>query len=400
MEREPSRVRVSGPLARHAAGFAEELFRQGYPSERATRHVQLLAQLSRWLEGQGLGERDVSEERVAQFLEARRADGYAETPTLRWALKLLSFVPALEVAPAVPAAPTPLEEVVGRFGRFLVNERGLAAATVRGYSDLAELFLSGWEGPSGALDLSQLTAEAVTAFVVTERHRRSTASAQVSVTALRSLLRFLFLEGHISRRLGDAVPAVSVPKGFLPRGLPDTVVEALLAGCDNSTRGKRDLAILTVLSRLGLRAGEVAGLQLDDVDWAHGELVVRGKGRRREGLPLPVDVGEAIAAYLSAGRPKVDCRAVFLRVAAPITAMTSSNVTMIVRDACKRAGVSEVGAHRLRHRAATAMLQAGASMAEVGQVLRESADATTAIYAKVDRVVLRTLALPWPGAVA
>ena len=175
------------------------------------------------------------------------------------------------------------------------------------------------------------------------------------MTALRSLLRFLFLEGHICRRLGDAVPAVSVPKGFLPRGLADTVVEALLAGCDTSTRRKRDLAILTVLARLGLRAGEVAGLQLDDVDWAHGELVVRGNGRRREGLPIPVDVGEAIAAYLSGGRPKVDCRAVFLRVAAPITAMTSSNVTMIVRDACKRAGVPEVGAHRLRHRAATAM---------------------------------------------
>lgn len=126
MEREPNRVRVSGPLARHSAGLAEELLRRGYPSGRAAPHVQLLAQLSRWLEGQGLGERDLSEERVAQFLEARRADGYAETPTLRWALKLLSFVPALEVAPVVQAPTTPLEEVVGRFRRYLVNERGLA----------------------------------------------------------------------------------------------------------------------------------------------------------------------------------------------------------------------------------------------------------------------------------
>jgi integrase/recombinase XerD len=401
MTREPSRVRVSGPLAKHAAGFGEELFRRGYPPERATRHVQLLAQLSRWLERQGLGKHDLSEERVAQFLEARRADGYAETPSLRWALKLLSLVPALEVAPAVPAPPTPVEEVVGHFRRYLLDERGLAAPTVRGYSDLARLFLSRWEGPGGARDLSQVTAEAVTAFVVAERHRRSTASAQVSVTALRSLLRFLFLEGYISQRLGDAVPAVSVPKGFLPRGLADKVIEALLVSCDTSTKaGKRDLAILTVLSRLGLRAGEVAGLQLDDLDWAHGELVVRGKGQRSERLPMPVDVGEAIAAYLSSGRPKVECRAVFLRLAAPITAMTSSNVAQIVRDACRRAGVPEVGAHRLRHSAATAMLRAGASLAEVGQVLRESADATTAIYAKVDRMALRTLAQPWPGAVA
>ncbi len=398
---DPNRVRASGPLAKHVVGFTEELLRQGYPPERATRHVQLLAQLSRWLESNGLGERDLSVERVGQFLGARRAKGYAETPSLRWALKLLNFVPGLEVAPAVPAPPTPLEAAVGHFRHYLLNERGLAVPTVRGYSDMARLFLSRWEVHGGALDLSQVSAEAVTAFVVAERHRRSTASAQVSVTALRSLLRFLFLEGYIAQRLRDAVPAVSVPKGFLPRGLADKVVEALLASCDTSTNaGKRDLAILTVLSRLGLRAGEVAGLQLDDLDWAHGELVVRGKGRRTERLPMPVDVGGALAAYLSSGRPKVEPRAVFLRVHAPVTAMTSSNVAQIVRGACKRAGVPEVGPHRLRHSAATAMLQAGASLAEVGQVLRESADATTAIYAKVDRVALRALAQPWPGAVA
>ena len=400
MRSDPNRVRASGPLAKHVVGFTEELFRQGYPPERATRHVQLLAQLSRWLESHGLGEHDLSEERVAQFLEARRAEGYRETPSLRWALKLLSFVPALEIAPAVPAPPTSLEAIVGHFRRYLLNERGLAAPTVRGYSDMARRFLSRWEGPGGALDLSQVTAEAVTTFVVAERHRRSTASAQVSVTALRSLLRFLFSEGYIAQRLGDAVPAVSVPKGFLPRGLADEVVEALLASCDSSTKaGKRDLAILTVLSRLGLRAGEVAGLQLDDLDWVHGELVVRGKGRRRERLPMPVDVGEALAAYLSSGRPKVECRAVFLRVNAPITAMTTSNVSEIVHRACRRAGVPTARAHRLRHSAATALLQAGASLAEVGQVLRESADATTAIYAKVDRVALRALAQPWPGVV-
>jgi site-specific recombinase XerD len=311
----PNRVRASGPLAKHAVGFTEELFRQGYPPERAARHVQLLAQLSRWLESQRLGERDLSEERVAQFLEARRTKGYAETPSLRWALELLSFVPGLKVVPAVAVLPTPADAVVGHFRHYLVNERGLAAPTVRGYSDMARLFLSLWQGSGGTLDLSQVSAQAVTAFVVAERHRRSTASAQVSVTALRSLLRFLFLEGYIDRRLGDAVPAVSVPKGFLPRGLADKVVKALLASCDTSTKaGKRDLAVLTVLSRLGLRAGEVAGLQLDELDWPHGELVVRGKGQRTERLPMPVDVGEALAAYLTSGRPKVECRAVFLRV--------------------------------------------------------------------------------------
>ena len=401
MTLDPKRVRASGPLAKHAVGFAEELSRQGYTRERVALHLQLLAHLSRWLESQGLGEHDLSQERVAQFLEARRAEGYPRTPPLSWALELLSYVPALEITAAVPAPPTPLEAMVGHFRRYLLAERGLAAETIRGYSAIARLFLSRWQGHGDALDLSRVNAQAITAFVVSERRRRSTASAQVSVTALRSLLRFLFLEGYIDRRLGDAVPAVSVPKGFLPRGLAGKVVEALLASCDTSTKtGTRDLAVLTLLSRLGLRAGEVAGLCLDDFDWAHGELVVRGKGRRRERLPVPVDVGEALAAYLSFGRPKAECRAVFLRVHAPVGPMTPANVSQIVRYACARAGVPKTGAHRLRHTAATAMLGAGASLAEVGQVLREFADATTAIYAKVDRVALRALAQPWPGALS
>jgi integrase len=179
------------------------------------------------------------------------------------------------------------------------------------------------------------------------------------------------------------------------------VVAALLASCELSTAvGRRDLAIVTVLSRLGLRAGEVAGLELKDFDWHHGELVVCGKGARRDRLPLPADVGEAVVAYLADGRPRVECRAVFLRVHAPITAMTASNVSEIVRRACRRAGVPVAGAHRLRHSAATAMLRGGATLAEVGQVLRQSRAATTAVYAKVDRVALRTLAQPWPGAAA
>jgi site-specific recombinase XerD len=190
--------------------------------------------------------------------------------------------------------------------------------------------------------------------------------------------------------------------GLLPRALAPDVVAALLASCDSSTAaGRRDFAILTVLSRLGLRVGEVAGLELEDLDWHHGEIVVCGKGARRDRLPLPADVGEAIVSYLADGRPRVDCsRAVFLRVHAPITAMTPSNVSEIVRRACRRAGVPVVGAHRLRHSAATAMLAGGASLAEIGQVLRQSRAATTALYAKVDRVALRTLAQPWPEVAA
>lgn len=402
MTNDPTRVRVSGPLAVHAVGFGEELARRGYPPERAARHVQLLAGLSRWLQASGLTADDLTEERVTEFLTMRRAEDYAEVPTTRWAITLLGYLPALAVAPTVaPAADTLVEAVVEEYRRWLIHERGLAAATVRGYVDAARSFLSQMDRPEG-LDLSRLTAAEVNAYVVGECRQRHVGSAKVLVTALRSLLRFLSLEGYTSHPLAGAVPAASgMGGGFLPRGLTPEVVAALLGSCDSSTPvGRRDFAVLTVLSRLGLRAGEVAGLELEDVDWHHGELAVCGKGARRDRLPVPTDVGEAVVAYLAGGRPRVESRAVFLRVHAPITAMTASNVSEIVRRACRRAGVPAVGAHRLRHSAATAMLRSGASLAEVGQVLRQSRAATTAVYAKVDRVALRTLAQPWPGAAA
>jgi len=400
MRPDPNRVRVAGPLAKHAAGFCDELARSGYPPERAARHMQLLAQLSRWMESQGLGECDLSEAGVAAFLDARRAMGYSEQPSLSFVTKLLGRVPGLEMAPAEPAPLGPVESAISDYGRYLDKERALAAGTIRGYLHVARLFLT-HQASGASLDFPDVTAEAVITFVVEEARRRSVGGSQVVVTAMRSLLRFLFLDGRIAQPLGQAVPAVSAPKGFLPRGLSDEVVAALLKSCDTATVvGKRDLAILVLLSRLGLRAGEVARLSLDDLDWHRGELVVRGKGSRRDRLPLPVDVGEVLATYVSGDRPRVECRAMFLRVHAPITAMTVSNVSEIVRRACRRAGVPEARAHRLRHSAATAMLRSGASLAEIGQILRQSHDVTTSIYAKVDRFALRTLARPWPGALS
>jgi integrase/recombinase XerD len=176
-------------------------------------------------------------------------------------------------------------------------------------------------------------------------------------------------------------------------------VARLLASCDRRrTFGRRDYAVLSLLARLGLRAGEVASLELGDIDWRAGEIVVRGKGRRKERLPLPVDVGDALAAWLRRGRRRCGCPAVFTTVRAPHRLLSSGGVSAIVRAACARAGLPESNAHRLRHTAATEMLRAGAGLAEVGQVLRHTSMLTTAIYAKVDRDGLRTLALPWPGA--
>lgn len=291
------------------------------------------------------------------------------------------------------------EEVVERYREWLVVERVLAASTIDYYVRDAGLFLAGRDGQ----DLAALGLAEVSDFVVAESRRRTMGSAKNLSTALRSLLRYLYVEGFIDRELAQAVPArASWRGGGLPRGLPDDEVAALLAGGVTSTAiGRRDHAMVLILARLGLRAGEVAALTLDDLDWTQGEIVVCGKGNRTERLPLPVDVGGAIVAYVRDGRPEATCRSLFLRaVGGSKVGLSPSGVAGVVRRACVRAGLAPRGPHRLRHSAATALLQAGASLDEVGQVLRQRSSQVTSHYAKVDFGALITVALPWPGGVA
>jgi integrase/recombinase XerD len=248
--------------------------------------------------------------------------------------------------------------------------------------------------------LAGLTAGPVIDYVAAECRHRSTGSAKILVTTLRSLLRFLFANGVLTADLTAAVPAVAGWRnGGLPKALPAGQVAALLVSCDRETTvGLRDFAVLTLLARLGLRACEVAALELDDIGWRAGEIVIRGKGGRSERMPLPADVGQALAGYLEGRRPGgTGSRTVFLRARAPAGPLSADAVKAIVRSRFRRAGLPEAGAHRLRHTAATQMLQAGSSLAEVSQVLRHRSPATTAIYAKVDHAALRALALPWPA---
>jgi site-specific recombinase XerD len=202
--------------------------------------------------------------------------------------------------------------------------------------------------------------------------------------------------------LTNAVPKVANRRAGLPRALDPGQVKALLDSCDTSSvAGRRDYAMMLLLARLGLRAGEVAGLRLEDLDWRPGQLRVRGKGNRRDLLPLPVEVGQAVVDYLREGRPAAaQDRCVFIRLKAPHRALSGTGVTQAVAAAGQRAGLGTIYAHRLRHSAATAMLAAGAPLAEIGQVLRHRRALTTAIYAKVDTEALRALARPWPGGVA
>lgn len=390
---------VGGPLEPHIAGFAEELLRRGYTRCSAEQHVCFLAHLDRWMSAKGIGLGQLSGPVIGRYLEQRRAAGYVEYRSRKALRPLLDYLAPLGVLPVEePDPPGPVEELLGRYRDYLLGERGLTAGTTRGYMDLVRPFIA-TRVHGDVLDLAGITAADVTGFVLSACRGRAVRSAKLLVCSLRSLLRWLHLTGQVPTSLASAVPSVAGWRlSSLPKGLQPAQLCRLLAGCDRRTHtGRRDYAILLLLSRLGLRAGEVAALGLDDIDWRHGELTIHGKGNRAERLPLPAHVGAAIAAYLRRGRPATaEGRSVFVRVHAPHRALTTSGVTMVVFDAAQRAGLPKMHAHRLRHTAATAMLNAGSPLPEVGQVLRHRSILTTAIYAKLDRGALAVLARPWP----
>lgn len=391
---------VRGPLAPYVAGLAAELLVQGYTQNSAAQHVGFVAHLDRWMAAERLGVEDLTESTIQRYLAERRAAGYVLYLSTKAVAPLMGFLAPLGVLPIEePPEPSPVEELLGRYRGYLLTERGLAPGTVEGYVHLARLFLASMANGK-RLDLAGLTAADVYAFVLASCPGRATGSAKLIVTVTRSLLDWLHLTGTVEASLADAVPSVA---GWSLRGLPQALtpaqIGALLGSCDRRVvTGRRDYAIVLLLSRLGLRSGEVAHLGLDDIDWRAGELRVVGKGNRVEALPLPADVGSAITAYLRRGRPaSAEGRSVFVRVHAPHRALTPGGIGNVVNAAGQRAGLGHVHAHQLRHSAATALLRAGSPLTEVGQVLRHRMPLTTAIYAKVDQNALKALTRPWPG---
>lgn len=396
---DPSRIEVGGPLAAYVGGYLTWLTERGYALSTKGFHLRLMAEMSRWLVAEGEPVCGLSEAAAERFLSDRHAVGQLLRARIGSVAPLLEYLRLLDAAaPVVVTAPTSAAELLlARYAEYLRVERGLTAATVERNIALTRPFLANLEGP-GRIDLDRITTATVTGFML-EWSRRQPGSLDGRVSALRSLLRFLHVEGLVAAGWAEAVPAVHRRRlAGLPKALPADQVAAMLTACDRDTAvGRRDLAILTVLSRLGLRAGEVAALRLGDIDWRHGEITVTGKANRYERLPLPGDVGEAIVAYLTGGRPAVDVGEVFVCARAPYRAMTRLTVTQAVARAAGRAGVATVRAHRLRHSAATAMLAGGGSLSEIAQVLRHRHVLSTAIYAKVDLDALRTVARPWPG---
>jgi integrase/recombinase XerD len=293
-----------------------------------------------------------------------------------------------------------VEEGLAGYRAYLLLERGVSEATVAGYEPDARLLLCVWVG-SERLRREELTAADVSGVLVRECGGRCVSAALRLVTVARSVLRYLHVAGVISAPLDWAVPAVAPVRGrSLPRGVAPETVAGLLASCDRRrVVGRRDYAIVLLLVRLGLRASEVAGLGLDDLDWRAGEVLVHGKGGRRDRLPLPVDVGEALVDYLR-DRPGSEHRAVFLQMVRGAPPITRHTVGGLMRDASLRAQIERVAPHQLRHTAASGMLAGGASLSEIAQVMRHSQQTTTEIYARVDRVALRTVARPWPEVMA
>ena len=361
-----------------------------------------MARLSVWIQREGLAVSALNPALVQAFLADRHAHGRDAAVRGEAYEQLLVFLQANDVVEPLDEQPPPQSAaavVLARYAQYLAAEHGLAAATIRRYLSLTRVFLTGLEY-DGAIDFDRLDASTVSQFVV-EWSRRYPRSTSHMASALRSLLRFLHVEGAVASRLADAVPSVARRRlAGLPNALPSGEVAAMLDSCNPDIAvGRRDLAILTVLSRLGLRIGEVVALRLDDIDWRRGELAIRGKGNRHEVLPLPSDVGAALVAYLQ-DRPATDAREVFLRARAPYRAVSRNAASHVANAAARRAGLdTPVYAHRLRHSAATAMLAGGASLDEIGQVLRHRHRLTTALYAKVDLDGLRTIARPWPASV-
>ena len=395
-----------GPLASHIGLFARSLSGQGYSLYSIHRQVLLAACFSRWLKQQGVALRSITSDHPPRYLRYRARRVRPNPGDVAALRHLLDFLRSKGVIPAEKmsaCALTPAERCTQAYEHHLREARGLASATIANYVPFIRSFLKDRFGDE-PITLSHLCASDVVRFVQRQAPRLHPKRAKLLTSALRSFLQYACYRGKTKLDLAAAVPVVANwSMSSIPRAIHADQVRQLLAGINRrSAMGCRDYAILLLLARLGLRSGEVAFLELDDIDWSTGKLSVRGKSGRRNELPLPAEVGEAIAAYLRHGRPQSTDRRVFLRAKAPIHGFRgASGVGSIVRHCILRAGLDTptYGAHQFRHGLATELLRQGASLGEIGELLGHHNPQTTKIYAKVDLEALRTLALPWPGGV-
>jgi integrase/recombinase XerD len=392
-------VRFRGPLADRVRGFWSALLSDGYLPSTVGNHLRLAADFSRWLDDQRLSLGDLSDEMLDAFLKSRRRRGYRYYRTRTGLQPLLAYLQdsGIEIR-REPVVTTALEELLAAYAQHLACDRRLSRSATAAYIKTAREFATACFGTRDP-QWDRLSAAVVTDFAMAETRRRSTVYAKHKLSELRSFLRFLHVQGYSVVGLAGCVPAVAGWRlSSVPPALDPEQVDRLLHVHDGeSPTACRNAAIVRLLLGLALRAGDVAGLKLEDVDWRAGEVTVCGKGKHFSRLPLPHDVGRALAGYLRC-RPRARTRRVFLRSRAPYDALTSGGVVCVATAALKAAGVTAGGAHLLRHTAATQMLRKGASLSEIAHVLRHRHLDTTALYAKVDLASLQTVARPWPEA--
>jgi integrase/recombinase XerD len=404
IEAATARCRRTGPVAGHVAAFAAHLAGLGYARSTIQSQVQVVGAFDRWMVRHAVTVADLDDRTVRAFIGAPRQRRLARRGGARTLDRFLSHLRAQGAIAVVPPAwdVSPRAQLERRYHEYLRVERGLCATTMQTYLGFFRQFLTERLGDAGA-SIGTVGAVDISAFVRQHAHAASPGRAKMMVTALRAMCRFFFQEGETRVDLGPAVPTVPDWRlARLPRSMAADDVERLLSACNShTTTGRRDRAILLLLARLGLRAGEVIALELGDLDWRAGEMTVRGKkGLRHDRFPLLADVGDALATYLRCDRPPSSTRRVFLCMRAPRRGFARpGTVSTIVRRALDRAGLHPPvrGAHLLRHSLATTMLQHGASFVEIGEVLRHRAASSTEIYAKVDLARLRLVVQPWPG---
>lgn len=395
-------VRFRGPIAPHVEGFWSTLMQVGYTKQSATKLLFVAAHVSRWLDDREIELREFNEERIGKFLAHRRRRGYRAFLTRQALAPLIDHLRREHVVPLAPAPAdrTALERLFLEYESRLVRERGLLLTTLKNYEWIVRRFVAAVFKDS-ALHWRHVHPSDIHAFIVGMKEQ-PISCRRLAPMALRSWFRFLRATGRVSRDLAAAVPiAATWNMAWLPTPLSPAQLERLLKLHDVATPiGCRNAAIVRLMFRLGLRLGEVAALELDDIDWRSGEVIVEGKMRREGRLPMPPDVGEAIAKYLTEARPAVADRKLFLRSRAPLVALTRLGIVNVVIRGLRRIGVMKGGSHLLRQTAATELLRRGASLSEVAHVLRHGSTNTTAIYTKVDHSALRTLARRWPGGAA
>jgi len=395
----------SGPHGQLIELYAARLVKDGLVHHGTWRCLSLVGDLLSWIARSRSKLTDVDERMVDRYLR-HRARKQSIQPSDGAALKRLLSVlrDAGTIVPATLPPITPQDQIFEEFGDYLRRERGLAPKSIIRHRPFIRRFLCE-VCPGGVSDLGKIRQEDVTRYIERHARDRSVDSGKAMCWSLRAFLRYLHHRGLNPLALAGCVPSIRRWKlASLPTYLSVAQVKKVLDGCDRTTvLGRRDYAILMMLAKLGLRADEVVTLTLDDIDWRSGEMLVRAKGRQRARMPMPPDVGAAVVAYLRDGRPTSSCRRLFLRTLAPKVGFASGcAITMIAKTALERAGIrgyAHQGAHIFRHSLATALLRSGASLSEIGQLLRHESHDTTRIYAKVDIEALRTLSLPWPGGV-